>query len=457
MQGQFAVAPTYAMAKSTGWTDTDQPQLKATPMANRPIKIIALLVAGVVGLFLLVAALAQFLGLADMPSAEEQVQADPVETKAPPQLDDFIASGRLAYAQQDIPGLSTEIERLKNEAAPQACVQLLEALKLSLEQDTGGALNALHAIADNPLVRPAALAYAGELLFKRQDMQNAEGVLKAALIADPNQVDPHRYLAAYYYDVGAMDNALLHLEHVARLEPKDARPWRMRGMILSDFERHPEAIEAYAEALSRDLKPHVAQEVHGELAASLLAARQPDEALNHLAQCDSTPAIESMRAECQLSLGNYPAAEESLSKALNLDPNHAGSLMIKATLAREQGNLELAESTLQQAVQHHPFEFDFRAQYMSVLAALGKKEEAEIQRQELERLQELRATFTELHHQSMEDPSSSEIRFQLGQTAEQLGKFEMALSWYQAALAIDPQNEKAKASLELLISKFSKP
>ena len=378
------------------------------------------------------------------PIAEAGTSVDATEETTPSNPVDMAL---LAYDQKDKGELELAIRRAEQQNISPAILQVLAALQLSLNGRVDEALKLLHTAASDPVAKPRALAYAGELLFQTGDMQNAEPVLKAALIANPNQPNAHRYLAAYYYDVGAMDNALLHLEHVARLAPKDARPWRMRGAILSDFERHPEAIEAYRETLNRDVQPHVRQEVSLELAASLLAARQPTEALELLANCESSAESESLRAECHLSLGDFADAELSLEKAFQFDAHHSRGLMIKATLAREQGNLNLAGSTLKLAVEQHPFEFDFRAQLMSVLVAQGKRDDAEIQKQEMQRLQALRTKFTELHHESMQDPDSAKLRFELGQTAEQLGKLQMAASWYKATLLLDPEFPNAEDAL----------
>ncbi len=183
-----------------------------------------------------------------------------------------------AYESRDLAPLSLIGEQLASRGASKPEQDLVKAMQLALEGDASAALDLLFVVSKNPSTKAQALSLAGELLFLQQDFQSAEGVLQAAVSADTSNPKPHRWLAAYYYDVGAMDDALYHLSEVAKLAPKDARPWRMRGLILQDFERHAEAVDAYKEALSSELTMQVANEVHAELGASLLAVRNPAEA-----------------------------------------------------------------------------------------------------------------------------------------------------------------------------------
>ncbi len=358
-------------------------------------------------------------------------------------------AGLAAYEAEDLPTLQANLHHLEDAGREfrSECL-LLRAMSLVLQDKAEVALDLLHESARSEATKGRALSLAGELLYRRQDFRNAEGVLKAAIAADPSLADPHRWLVAWYYDIGAMDDALRHLEVITKLEPQDARPWRMRGLILADFERHAEAIDAYTRTLDIGLQPHVEQEVHLELAASLLAARQPDQALQHIELCAETTRALSLRAECYLSQGKTDEAHEALTASLALEPTSPKALMLKATAQRENGQIEQAAKTLELAIATHPHDFDFRFQLMGVYTAIGEKEKAAVQRAEMQRLRALRTKFTELHHQSMQDPNSSRLRYELGKTAQELGKSQLAISWYQAALALDPNNAAALQALD---------
>ncbi|MEZ6137726.1 MAG: tetratricopeptide repeat protein [Pirellulaceae bacterium] len=322
------------------------------------------------------------------------------------------------------------------------------ALKDSNPQE---ALELLNTAADYPQSKARSLALAGELLLKVGDPNTAVGVLQAALAADDQLIDPHRWLAAYFYDIGAMDDALIHLKATAAKDPSDPRPWRMQGLIYADFERYAEAIPAYEEALQREMAEHVQQEVRIELADTYLAFRQPDLALKHLDECTATPKTLSMRADCELALGNEDEAEVALHSALELDPKYAPALLIQASLERERGQLAAAAKTYEMAIQLQPYEPDIRSHLMAVYNALGQEAQAEEQRAQMQRLRDLRTRFTELHHLSMKDPSSAMLRLELGETALALGKNDLAISWFKAALALEPENSTAIEALRNLL------
>ncbi|RMF41234.1 MAG: tetratricopeptide repeat protein [Planctomycetota bacterium] len=377
------------------------------------------------------------------PSTALPVQHD----AAPNRSDDLIDRAVSAYRQDDRESLRRLVEADPPSDIPPEVLALARGLYGALENRVAEALDILHAAAQHPSVRPYALEIAGELLYQQGDFRSAEEAFKAAIIADPTMAEPHRWLAAWYYDVGAMDNALLHLDHLARLQPDDFRPWRMRGLILADFERHAEAAQAYRRALQCPLPPQVAAEIHAELAHSLLAIRDPEEALKHVEQAQPTADNLALHADCLLALGQTGAAQEKARRALELQPTHLRSLMLLAEMARQQGDLDQARRYLEKAAEYHPHEFDTRFHLMTVYSALGEEERAREQQQEMERLRELRTRFTELHHASMRDPSSADLRYELGQVAEQLGKLDLAIDWYRAALALDPSHSAAQEAL----------
>src|SRR5436305_288056 len=77
--------------------------------------------------------------------------------------------------------------------------------------------------------------------------------------------------------------ALPHLREVTRLDPADARPWRMMGLVRTNREEYEEAAEAYRESLKRDPHPPDEAEVRVELAVCLVKLRKEDEVLRELA------------------------------------------------------------------------------------------------------------------------------------------------------------------------------
>lgn len=332
----------------------------------------------------------------------------------------------------------------------QATALFEQAKSMVKQRRLNDALPLLHKAAENTQMRGPSLTLAGELLFALGNSETGEALLKSASAADPLLPRPYQLLSVWYYDIGAMDDALEQLEALSKVLPDDAKPWRMRGLILKDFERHGEAIPVYEKALEIGLPAPVEAEVKLELAESLLAGRDPQKAFDQLEGTPDSAIKHSLLAECWFSLGNADNAVEELEKCLVLEPNNSKALMLKATNQRESGSIEAATTTLEQAVAAHPADFDFRFHLMTAYNALGKKEKALEQQQEMTRLRSLRTKFTELHHKAMSQPKDGQIRKELGKTALELGRTELALSWFKAAASLSPDDEEANKLLKEL-------
>ncbi len=282
-------------------------------------------------------------------------------------------------------------------------------------------------------------------------------MLNGALEADPKCVDAHRYLVATYYDVGAMEHVLQHLEKVIELAPEDMRPWRMRGLILKDFERYEEAVPAYESALRLSPPKHVEEEIRGELAESLLQLRKYDEALVQLNQLKPSADQQAMMAEALLALGKNSQAETAIAKAMELDAHNRRAMQTKASVLLEQGEVQAAADLLQQAVADHPQEVDLRSNLMLAYQRLGKKELADAQQAEMNRLRQLQDKFNKLHIRSIQNSGDINCRIELARTALELNKVDAAVSWYRAALSMDPANALIQQELQQLLNTTASP
>src|SRR5690606_3901336 len=116
-------------------------------------------------------------------------------------------------------------------------------------------------------------------------LRGAESVLREAVALDDKQADAHRWLAATYFDLGAMHDAQRHLATVSELAPDDPRPSRLRGLIYKDYEKYTRAVEEYEETLRRQPDQ---KDVLFELAFCLAKLRQLDRALALLRDCEPT-------------------------------------------------------------------------------------------------------------------------------------------------------------------------
>ena len=115
-------------------------------------------------------------------------------------------------------------------------------------------------------VREPLLRYTGETLYRLGRIAESERVLRDLVITHPNDPHTHRWLAAGYYDLGAMESALSHLEVLARLRPDDPLPHRLSGRIYLDFQRYREAAAAWQRCLDRQPDETLAREARVNLA-----------------------------------------------------------------------------------------------------------------------------------------------------------------------------------------------
>ncbi len=329
-------------------------------------------------------------------------------------------------------------------------VQLLEGMRDLRTGRFADAAHKLEAASADPELRAAASGLLGETLYRQGRLLEAERALRAALTADPLQTNVRRWLAAAYYDLGANDLALEQLGLIAEQDAKDPRPFRLRGLIYKDFEQFQEAIDQYREALERKPEESVRQEVVRELAACQIKLRRYDEALQSLADAPQTADTLALRAQCEYALDRREQARAAVAAALQLVPRHFQGLVLNGQMALDAGDLSGAVDHFEAAIDVLPAEYEVRYQLAGVYRRLGRTADADAQLAEMERLQALRKEFTDLHYQAFRDTQDAGLRYRLGVLARELHKPELAATWFEAALALDPMHAQAAAALSEL-------
>jgi len=300
---------------------------------------------------------------------------------------------------------------------------------------------------DHPDTAAAAYAFSGEALYKVGQFGDAVHILDRALQLDPSQTDARRWLAATYHDIGAMDHAMEQLQVVAQQAPADPRPHRLMGLIRKDFEAYDEAIAAYRESLRRDSNQPDEDKIRIELAECQIKLRKHAEALETLGECSESAHRFALEAECHYAQRDASSARKAASQALDLQPDHLDALRIQAAIDLDAGDAESSVRLLRKAVEHHPREFRVRYRLAQAYQRLGERELAEEQMRQMQELRDLRRRFTDLHAEAIKDPADVEIRYQLGVLADQLGKPELARTWYAAVIGMDPEHKDARKAL----------
>lgn len=352
-----------------------------------------------------------------------------------------------ALANNDLDGVRAAAEALQDVDAYEPHRRLLAGMVLLKNERLYEAIVAFGFARDHPETRVLAYTLSGEALYKAKLFRDAQRILTDALRLDPQQTDAHRWLAAAYYDIGAMNLAIGHLAIVAQQARLDPRPHRLMGLIHKDYEEYRKASDAYRESLKRDPNQAGKETVLLELAECQIKLQQHQEALQTLRTCPSSAQSLWLQAECQRGLGDKAAAERLADQALGRDPDHLQAMYLKGMLELESGDAAAAAAVLQKAVEAYPKEWRPRYTLAMACKRLGDDGQAAEHLKLVEELRRLRDRFTNLHNQALKDAANADLRYEMGIVARQLDKPLLAISWFQAALALQPDHQPAQQAL----------
>ncbi len=297
-------------------------------------------------------------------------------------------------------------------------------------------------------VRLEAAALYGEWLVRHQAQPaEAERLLRFVLSERPEDVVAHRGLAAIYYDQGAWALAVLHLLRWADLDPRDGRPYRFLGLIYKEMDQPAPAIPCYREALRRELKGAVAQEVREELAECLVAQSLYAEALEALQDCGpraaEAPGLVALRGESLAGLGQAAEAEGLLDRALERHPSSADLLRVRGKLFMAAQKPAEAARLFERALNQDPHDTTSRYQLALACEGLGWRDEAAKHRRALEQTKEGMQALTKLIEEAGEKPWDAALQQRLAATCQELGRPDLARRWQRAAASSAPSGGSA--------------
>ncbi len=341
-----------------------------------------------------------------------------------------------------------EVEYLTQTTGFESHARLLRGLLLVRKGKLADALTQLkQANAESTVVE--ASANAAKCFYQMGQYLNAIDAAHKALSRDSTAIDARRWLAAAYYDLGAVEHAVVELEQISREAQADPRPDRLLGLIAKDSEQYLSAIGHYRESLRRDPKQPDREKILNELADSLIKQNLFEEAISILKDCQRSAGVLSLEAECQYALGDSAHAMNLLNQAIELDPKYVPAKLTKGKLLLDEGKADQALLFLKDAVRLDPYHRVTHLQLSQAFRQLGQTAQAD---KELQRSQEIKSRereFTDLHETAMLKPLDADVRFRLGELAGQLGKRDLSKMWLRAALAIDPQHVKAQTAVRL--------
>ena len=312
--------------------------------------------------------------------------------------------------------------------------------------------------------------------MQRRDVQALEEALKI----NKNYVPAHQWLSVFYYNRGSMQNAHGHLQRISELDPYDSRPPFLLGMINHDYRRFDLAEKNFEECLRRldvlvntPSKLHLPrmdrQEALVKLAAARIELREHAKAFEALEGALESRVVLCLRATALRALDRVDEARQYLDqgikqfvdtpeRSLEEDVVYQEARRLKGTMLIEDKKFGEARAVLEVLCKEYPFDAKSLYKLVQAYRGLGLEKEAAEALKVYEPLRAKRERFSDLHIEAVSQPDNPDTRYELGKLALELGEGKLAIAWYNAALAIDPEHEETiKAQTELLNELYGVP
>jgi tetratricopeptide (TPR) repeat protein len=327
------------------------------------------------------------------------------------------------------------IQELERDPAYADHAQLLSAVQsLSLGRFEAAYRELALIPRDGPL-RTEVLLYTGETLYWLNRFPEAENVLRMLASERPDYAPARRWLGAVYYSLGAYHAAIEELEALIELDPDDYHPHRLIGLMYWDFERYTEAIPHYERALELNPPADVEGEIRVELARSLAALHRYEEALETLEEAPESAAARLVAARSHWNSGRPELARELLASAQAENATDREAYLLEADMRSADGEFEQALEVMRDAVAEHPHDAECRYRYALLLEQTGHSDESAAEMAIYQEKKTLATRLTELNFQALHDPRNAELRDEIADLCESLGKPELAQVWREAAEA----------------------
>ena len=365
-----------------------------------------------------------------------------------PQL--HFEQGMAAAKRGDADSVFHEARFLLNAPGFQDHAHMLRGTLFLEKQEYVAATAEFQMAADNSKTRIEALTRSGEAFYRMHRFLDAEQVLLQAWEEDETNSDARRWLASTYYDLGSMALALEHLKIIGEENPEDGRPFRLIGRIERDYQHHGEAIEDYREALRRNLLESEREAVIEELAECLVHQLNYSEALETLQDAKHSATVFALQAACYAASGDSEKSIAKANDALALNPDLVSAVLTRASIEMEVGKAENVIDLLEKAAATHPGNFEILFQLVKALRLAGRVADADAKSGRLAELERLVDEFAKLNATALSDVGDADLRFQLGELALQIDRPDLARTWLEAALAIDPDYVDASNLLKEL-------
>ena len=315
-------------------------------------------------------------------------------------------------------------------------VLVLDAIAALRAKRFENALRILMSVPRDDRLRNVVLLYTGQAYYGLQQLPEAEHLLAALLNIDPDNLDGHRMLGAVYYDLGAFDNAFIHMNRVTELAPDDYRPHRVMGLMYRDFEQNVEAIQQYRLALDKQPDDRVTAAIRLELAETFVAQKQFADASTQLSELEPSVRSLTLQARCAWNRGDEEETTDLISRARAAGlPERTLSLLI-ADVEASRNNPTAALREMEQATERWPHDAECHYRFAQLLRENGHTEKSTSAMQKFQQAKDRATQLTKLNIQAIREPTNADVRNELAELCETLDKPELAHMWRRAAESV---------------------
>jgi tetratricopeptide (TPR) repeat protein len=313
------------------------------------------------------------------------------------------------------------------------------------------ALQAVHDVRDEAPGSGEAMTVAGLALLRFGQIRGARLALERALKLQPDQFDAATALAELNLGLGNGSRGAELLQMAALLRPQEFRVWLTMAKVLSDLGDFPKAIQAFQKALA--LHPDDREALIG-LIRCLIATDQADEAepwvKRALENHADDPTVLGLAARAAFDANRLDEAVTFAERALARDPTNLHALLARARARVVRGEWEQALPDAQRASDADPNNLGSLQLLQKIQTKLGQTEKAAATGAKRVQAQDRIARMNRLNEEISLHPDDPQLLWTMGQTAWEAGSFLLASRCFEAALALDPNFQQARASLAAL-------
>jgi tetratricopeptide (TPR) repeat protein len=303
--------------------------------------------------------------------------------------------------------------------------------------DLEGALASLDEALPLGVRHPGLEVYRATVLSQLGRPGDAVEVLERVLESSPDAPEAQRLLGLLAYSLNRDSQAAEVLTRVLARSPADAEARVTLGKIFFRRADYEHARVTFERVLEYD---DANEQAHFYLGEIERAAQRFEEAAHHYQKVDSAAARKGLGAAL-LKMGRYDEAERALEQALagETEPGErAETLYLLGRLRNERGDDMGSVAALTEASRIDPYQPETRYLLGTILARLGRGEEA---RKELEAFRSLKA-FEErkekLELAILERPAEADSYRPLIELYLEHGRGAEALPFLEKALALAP-------------------